>query len=99
MIVRVVKMTFQSGKQTEFEKIFSAASPKIRSFEGCLGLKLFVDHDNEQVYFTYSHWESLNHLNNYRSSGLFNQTWKETKVLFADKAEAWSLDELLNFSE
>ncbi len=42
--------------------------------------------------FTYSYWESEAHLNTYRHSDLFRETWAKTKVLFADKPEAWSIE-------
>jgi heme-degrading monooxygenase HmoA len=44
------------------------------------------------VLFTYSLWESEADLNAYRHSELFEDTWKHTKALFADKPAAWSVD-------
>jgi heme-degrading monooxygenase HmoA len=41
--------------------------------------------------FTYSQWDSEESLNAYRQTELFVQTWKRTKTLFQEKAEAWSV--------
>jgi heme oxygenase (mycobilin-producing) len=91
MLTRIVKMTFIPEKVPEFLKVFNASKDKIRHFNGCEHLRLFSDKNNPAVLFTYSIWQSEEHLNNYRSSELFNVTWAATKILFADKAEAWSL--------
>lgn len=89
MITRIVKMTFIPGKENDFLEIFYASKKKIRSFEGCHELKLL---QAKNIFFTYSRWESEEHLNNYRDSELFVETWKKTKALFAEKPEAWSCE-------
>lgn len=43
--------------------------------------------------FTLSHWESEENLEQYRQSELFKSTWAKTKVLFREKAQAWTLEE------
>jgi heme-degrading monooxygenase HmoA len=43
------------------------------------------------VLFTYSYWETEQHLNKYRFSDLFKHTWQQTKQHFNDKPIAWSL--------
>lgn len=84
-------MTLKAGHIMEFVDIFNESAELIDSFEGCLGVKLLMNADNENVYFTLSKWQSENHLNFYRSSGLFKTTWAKVKPLFSEKAEAWSL--------
>ncbi len=91
MIIRIVKMTFLSAEINRFLEIFSESSELIGTFDGCHGVKLLRDADNDDVYFTLSEWESEDHLNIYRSSSLFKTTWAKVKPLFSEKAEAWSL--------
>ena len=43
------------------------------------------------MFFTYSYWNSENDLNEYRNSELFAKVWAETKPMFAEKAQAWSV--------
>ncbi len=90
MIIRVVRMTFEPGKVEEFLVIFNGARDRIRHFEGCLHLDLWQDVDAPNVYTTCSHWQSAADLENYRQSTLFKTTWAQTKVLFAEKAVAFS---------
>lgn len=90
MLIRVVRMTFQPDKLTEFEAIFLASRDKIRAFPGCRFLELWQDLDNPNVRITHSHWESAAALEAYRNSELFKTTWAATKVLFADKPLAFS---------
>lgn len=89
-LIRVVRMTFVPEKVAEFKANFAEASPKIRAFAGCRHLELWQDPDKPEVFMTYSHWESAEALENYRHSELFRQTWKKTKVLFAERPVAFS---------
>ena len=94
MIIRVVKMTFKEDKLGEFQRIFARSKGKIRGFEGCMYVELSQDVKNDNVFFTYSHWVSEEALNAYRNSNFFKLTWSETKALFADKPEAYSLERI-----
>ena len=93
MILRIVRMTFQPDRVDEFTTLFGSVSKKIRNFPGCMYLKLMRDHNQPQVFVTYSKWQSEKDLNEYRKSDLFSETWAQTKVLFADKPVAFSLEE------
>jgi quinol monooxygenase YgiN len=93
-LTRVVKLTFHKTESGTFQKIFSESKDKIRNSEGCLYLELFQDKNKPEVFFTYSQWLSEKHLESYRKSQLFRETWEKTKVLFAEKAEAWTLHSL-----
>lgn len=93
MIIRIVKMTFEADKVSDFLDVFEATKHRIRAFEGCQHLELLNDVDKPNVYFTYSHWDSKAHLNAYRDSDLFGDVWPRTKTLFAAKPEAWSMEQ------
>jgi len=92
MIRRVVKMSFHKEKIDEFISNFEANKERIRNFPGCQHLELWNDIKDENIFFTYSHWDSEEALNAYRHSELFQGVWKITKVLFNAKPEAWSLN-------
>lgn len=94
MIIRIVKMSFQPEKLDEFMIIFNASKEKIRAFEGCHHLSLLENKESKNVLFTYSFWENEKCLENYRHSELFKNTWAKTKILFNEKPEAWSLNNL-----
>ena len=91
MLVRVVKMHFSSVFTAEFKTIFKAVQPKIEAFEGCTAVQLLQDKHTPEIFFTISHWQDEEHLNNYRNSELFKTTWAIVKPNFQFKAEAWSL--------
>ena len=86
-------MTFDPQKVGDFETLFNKVKPIIESFEGCGGVTLLQDVKNPNVFFTYSNWMSEDHLNKYRFSVFFKDTWSKTKALFIEKPEAWSLVE------
>lgn len=91
MIVRIVQMTFRPEEVEAFQQLFSERKQLIRSFIGCNHLELWQDAHNTNIFFTYSIWDSEAHLDHYRFSELFKDTWAKTKALFADKPKAWSV--------
>lgn len=98
MFVRIVKMNFQPDKTEEFLRNFETVKDKIRAFEGCELLELYRDKTNKNVFFTYSYWQSEQDLENYRSSNLFKEVWKQSKSFFNAKPEAWSVDKLYSLN-
>lgn len=91
MIIRFVKMTFRPEHTPEFEELFARTRPGILGFGGCRQVDLFTDSADPNTYFTVSHWDSENHLNDYRSSAFFRDTWSRVRPMFGARAEAWSL--------
>lgn len=90
MIVRIVKLTFEQEYINDFITIFNESKELIRNFDGINKLELLRCSTQGNVFFTHSHWESEEALENYRHSELFKITWAKTKPLFSEKAEAWS---------
>ncbi|MBA2611028.1 MAG: antibiotic biosynthesis monooxygenase [Bacteroidetes bacterium] len=95
MIKRIVKMSFKPESIEAFKTIFESNWQKIKGFDGCQHVELLQDANNPGLFFTYSLWQSEEHLNNYRNSALFNAVWSSTKILFNAKPEAWTVNELL----
>ncbi len=94
MITRIVKMTFRADGVEPFVDNFNQVKSLIRAFEGCEHLQLWQDVNDKNTFFTYSKWQSESHLNVYRNSDLFKETWAFTKALFANKPAAWSVEQL-----
>ena len=94
MFIRIVKMGFEPSKVNLFLKNFNTNKHKIRNVEGCRLLELYNDRTLGNVFFSYSYWESEAHLNAYRNSDLFKEIWKNTKILFNEKPQAWSVDKI-----
>ncbi len=94
MLTRIVKLTFDPDKVADFMVVFEASKAAIRAFPGCKRMSLARDQAVPNVLFTISQWEHAEALEQYRRSELFQQTWAKTKVLFAERAEAWSLEML-----
>lgn len=94
MIVRIVKLTFKKENIASFEQIFEETKDRIRTTEGCSLLELYRDVTDPAVFFTYSYWESEQHLEAYRASDFFKNVWGKTKILFDQKPEAWSVQKI-----
>jgi len=95
MFVRIVKMSFQPEHVETFLAIFEAKKQSIRNNPGCRLLELYRGKQDANIFFTYSYWDTEEDLENYRNSELFKNVWAETKILFNDKPEAWSVDKLV----
>ena len=94
MFVRIVKMSFEPTKISEFLENFESIKNKIRNFDGCELLELYQDKKHSNIFFTYSYWLSETHLDTYRNSDLFNEVWSKTKLMFNNKPQAWSVDKI-----
>ncbi|MBL4939219.1 MAG: antibiotic biosynthesis monooxygenase [Lutibacter sp.] len=94
MFIRIVKMSFEDSKIEIFLENFNANKEKIRNFEGCNFLQLLRDKNNPSIFFTYSYWDSVAHLEAYRNSDLFKSVWAKTTILFNNKPVAWSVDSI-----
>ena len=96
MFVRIVKMSFDETKIEDFLNNFNQNKEKIRNFDGCTFLELYRDKKNRNVFFSYSYWNTEEDLNNYRNSEFFKSVWSNTKVLFNEMPQAWSVDKIVS---
>ena len=87
-------MRFKAECCDEFLELFNKYHSQIRGFKNCISVELLRDLNDNQLFFTYSKWESEADLNNYRDSELFKSVWSQTKALFEQKAEAWSIEKI-----
>ena len=94
MITRIVRMHFRPDEREAFVDILNASKHLIRQFDGCQHLRLYNEAGCPDVFFKFSVWTSAAHLDAYRNSELFRETWTQTKALFAGKPQAWSMEEL-----
>ena len=90
MIIRIVRMTFEETKTDEFVEFFQRNKISIQAFPGCTHVELLKEVESKNVFTTYSHWESVEDLENYRRSELFDKVWMKTKSMFSDKPVAHS---------
>lgn len=94
MIIRIVKLEIKEENIPEFLQLFEDVKSRIVKFEGCTHVELWQDSNDPGRVFTYSHWESEKHLDDYRYSELFRNTWEQTKQLFRAQAQAWSTSKI-----
>lgn len=95
MIKRFVKLTLHPEATDRFlETVFEPNKQQIRAFPGCRHMELLRSMDQSNVFFTFSLWDDAAALESYRQSALFRATWAKSKALFAEKAEAWSMEVL-----
>ncbi len=91
-ITRIVKLTFKPEHISDFEAYYATIRSEVAGQPGCNGVTFLKEQGNTGVFFTYSKWNSVNDLNNYRNTEVFGQIWPTVKNWFRAKAEAWALD-------
>ena len=92
MITRIVKLHFQEEKVDDFLDLFDQVVTKVNAFPGCQKMHMLRDINNQSIFITHSLWDSEEDLNKYRDSELFQSIWPTIKPWFAEKPQAWSLD-------
>ncbi len=86
-------MSFREETVQKFvAEVFEHSKARIRAFEGCRHMELLRHKTSPNVLFTLSIWDDETALEAYRASALFAETWAKTKALFAEKAEAWTVE-------
>jgi quinol monooxygenase YgiN len=99
MIKRIVMMDLLPAQEGIFLDIFDQVKEQIRQQEGCMGLEVLQsEQDGQLSIWTISLWESVEALDQYRTSELFKQTWSKVKPLFSGKARAWTLTSIETIS-
>jgi len=92
MIKRIVRMTFRpDGVEPFLKEVFEESKDRIRAFPGCQHMELLQQINNPTVLYTLSYWDDEAAIERYRDSDLFKTTWIRTKVLFEEKAHAWTV--------
>ncbi|GLR17017.1 putative quinol monooxygenase [Portibacter lacus] len=95
MINRIVRLSFHPDKKADFIQVFEKhqqAMPLL--FPSCKSLRLLEDLHHNDVFFTYSTWDSEDVLEDYRASAYFKEIWGTVKPWFNERAQAWSLGEI-----
>jgi quinol monooxygenase YgiN len=93
-LIRIVRLPVEEDRLEAFLEAFDRSKGRIRAFEGCRRLELMRDKLNRHVVFTYSIWDSHEHLDRYLQSELFRATWRVVRPMFNGKPQAWSLEKL-----
>jgi autoinducer 2-degrading protein len=89
-MIRVVTLSFKKENIVDFMALFEERKTLIRNFPGCNLLELWQDKDHPHIFYTYSHWQHPDDLENYRLSSLFQDTWTQVKHWFSDAPKAFS---------
>jgi quinol monooxygenase YgiN len=87
-------MTIKEEHVAEYIAFTASLKAKIKAFDGCQFLDILQDVNNRNLLFSYSLWDTEEHLDLYRASKFFKETWATIKPWFDDKPEAWSTEML-----
>lgn len=98
MLVRIVKLTLQEDRVEDFKTYFDSIKDRVRNSPGCSFLEVYQDLDNPNVFFTYSYWNEAESLEQYRHSNVFLEIWPYVKTMFAQRAEAWSVNKYITLN-
>lgn len=95
MITRIVQLKFNHDfSWNAFRKLYEERNPATRGVPGCVEVKIMKDVNAPNIYYTVSKWSSNEALENYRSSEYFAETWPMVKSTLAEKANAFTIEDL-----
>jgi quinol monooxygenase YgiN len=89
-------MTVKEESVEKFTAYLDTVKDDIKAFNGCEHLDVFRDKENKSIYFSYSIWKSEWHLNRYRKSPFFQETWGTLKQWFSKDTQAWTVDNVFD---
>lgn len=90
-LIRIVRMDFHPESLPTFLALFQEKKSLIAAFPGCLHVELREDPQVDTIRSTLSVWTGPEALEAYRHSDLFKDTWAQTKPLFQQPPQAFSL--------
>jgi (4S)-4-hydroxy-5-phosphonooxypentane-2,3-dione isomerase len=93
-MIRIVRITIEASRVQDFRDIFDQHKTHIKAMHGCQHLELWQDLESPNTFCTYSIWETPADLEAYRQSSLFREVWSKTKLWFASKPLAFSVNSL-----
>jgi len=88
-------MKFREEEVDNFLNAFKSVEHHIRNFNGCKGLQLLQQTDDPLPFSLIACGIQKKAYITTVFSELFKNTWAKTRILFADKPEAWSLSEVI----
>lgn len=91
MIIRIVKLEIHPQHIEDFRLFTSRERDKILNSAGCTYLNIYQDVKYQGTFFSHSHWNCEDSLNDYRHSDFFRGNWSQVKKWFAAPPQAWSL--------
>ncbi len=91
MILRLVQLPLKEDCVEDFKRLFGESHPHLMDTPGCEEALLRTDHADPTTCWTVSKWQSIEHLESYRSSDWFRHTWPRIKTMLASRAQAWTL--------
>lgn len=82
MIKRIVRLHFKGASIQIIKNFLKIKVEGIRSVDGCSHLEIWQDINDPSIMFSYSYWDSEDHLNTYRKSEFFGTVWPFLKSHF-----------------
>jgi quinol monooxygenase YgiN len=92
MILRVVKMVVDQNKIDVFNHFMSNVKMEKIKLEGCVHYDHFGDKQYQNVFYSYTIWESERYLNKYRKSELFREVSSTLRSLCLTEPTAWTVE-------
>ncbi len=95
MILRVVKMKVEQHKQDAFCLFMKNLYDEKLRLQGCLHFDYFKN-KNSNVYYSYTIWENVKYLKEYKKSDLFKEVVHTLRDLCVEEPQAWTIENVFN---
>jgi|GEM_PF-2597853 hypothetical protein len=96
MILRVVKMKVNEHKLTAFRMFMDNLYDEKLRMSGCLHFDYFEEKRNSNVFYSYTIWENIKFLKEYKKSDLFKEVVQTLRYLCSEEPQAWTIENVFN---
>lgn len=76
----------------KFRDTFTNYQSQIKDFKGCMQHDIFCDKEKEEIYYSYTIWDSEKNLNKYRKSTLLKEINTNIIQYCSKDPQAWTID-------
>lgn len=96
MILRVVKMKVDERKLEAYRLFMDNLHEEKLRMPGCLHFDFFNEKKNSNIFYSYTIWENVKFLKEYKKSDLFKEVIQTLRSLCSEEPQAWTIENVFN---
>ena len=97
MIIRVVKIPIKDASINSFIKRIPIISNEVRRVSGCIHNDIFRDKMKENIFYSYTIWNSDEDIEKYLGSQYYKDIWGDLWDYFEGTPKSWKIDNIFDY--
>ncbi len=92
-------MTLKEAHVDSFKKRIPIISIEVRRVSGCMHNDIFRDKNKDNVFYSYTIWNSEEDIEKYLNSQYYKEIWNDLWDYFKIEPQAWKIDNIFDYPE